>query len=285
MNADAWGLLTLAVYLALAGGAIRHNMQRCPGEWQLWVLHVISRFFTPFFFRQHIAADCPLPAQGHALVISNHRSPIDPMMLYSGTQLKRGRNRIRRIEFLTAVEYCNLGGPLGFITHHMHAIPVARSGRDMGPVKEALRRLRDGKLVGVFPEGRINTGDGLLPANPGIAWLALHSRAPVYPAFIEGAPQLGDSMVAPFLSFSRVHLKMGAAIDLSSYYGRKINQQLLDEVTGVLMMRLALLGGVEYNAPAEAAPAPATADNTDGTSPAEPAPQAAEAAIARESRA
>ena len=281
MNADAWGLLTLAAYLALAVGAVRHNLQRCPGEWQLWFLHVISRFFTPFFFRQHVAADCPVPSQGHALIITNHRSPIDPMMLYSGTQLKRGGNRIRRIEFLTAVEYCNLGGPLGFITKHMHVIPVARSGRDMGPVKEALRRLRDGKLVGVFPEGRINTGRGLLPANPGIAWLALHSQAPVFPVFIENAPQDGTSMVKPFLTFSRVRMKMGEAIDLSRYYGRRINQDLLDEVTGVLMRQLAQLGGVEYVVPEDAEPSPPSTASTNGTSHTGPGSRVGETAQAQ----
>lgn len=257
MNADVWGLLTLAAYVAMASWAIRRSMRRCPDEWQLWVLFVISRFYTPFWFRNRVAAGCPIPSEGSALILPNHRSPIDPMAVFSSTQLRREGDRIRRIEFLTAVEYCDLGGPLGFITKHMHVIPVARSGRDMGPVKEALRRLREGKLVGVFPEGRINTGSGLLPGSPGVAWLALHSQAPVYPVFIHNAPQTG-SMVAPFLMFSRIQVRIGEAIDLSPYYGRRINQALLDEVTGVLMRQLAELGGVEdHTGPPEAPAEPA----------------------------
>jgi 1-acyl-sn-glycerol-3-phosphate acyltransferase len=168
--------------------------------------------------------------------------------------------RIRRIEFLTAAEYCDLGGPLGFITTHMHVIPVARSGRDMGPVKEALRRIRDGKLVGVFPEGRINTGTGLLPGSSGVAWLALHSQAPVYPVFIHDAPQ-GATMVAPFLTFCRVEVSFGDPVDLCSYYGRRINQPLLDEVTHLLMSRLARLGGCDYAPTAEDPPVHATNGN------------------------
>jgi 1-acyl-sn-glycerol-3-phosphate acyltransferase len=216
MTADAWGLLTVMLYAALAAWLVVRSLRGCTGGWQLWLLHVIARFYAPLLWRQHISANCPLPCEGGALVLANHRSPIDPMLIFSASPMKRAGHRIRRVEFLTAAEYCNLGGPLQFITTHMHVIPVARSGRDMGPVKEALRRIRDGKLVGVFPEGRINTGAGLLPGSPGLAWLALHSQAPVYPVFIHNAPQ-GATMVAPFLTFCRVDVTFGAPVDLSAY--------------------------------------------------------------------
>jgi 1-acyl-sn-glycerol-3-phosphate acyltransferase len=261
MPADAWGLLTIVFYAALAVWLVVRSVRACSSGWQMWVLNVVARFHTPFFFRQHISANCPLPCEGGGLVIANHRSPVDPMLIFSSNPIKRAGYCIRRVEFLTAVEYCNLGGPLGFITKHMHVIPVARSGRDMGPVKEALRRIRDGKLVGVFPEGRINTGPGLLPGSSGVAWLALHSRAPVYPIFIHNAPQV-TSMVAPFLTFCRAHVTYGEPVDLSEYYGRRINQELLDKITGLLMSQLAQLGGMEY-APVEEEPM-APSENGNG---------------------
>ena len=245
MSADAFGILALATYCGIAVAVIVRSIRACPGGWRILLLHVIARFFTPFVFRQRIAADCPLPAKGGGLVLANHRSPVDPMLIFSSGPLRRNGYLIRHVEFLTAVEYCDLGGPLGFITRHMDAIPVARNGRDMGPVKEALRRIRNGKLVGVFPEGRINKGAGLLPGTPGVAWLALHSKAPVYPLFIHDAPQ-GSTMVEPFLTFCRSGVSFGEPIDLSEFYGRRINQALLDQVTEILMSRLAALGGVEY---------------------------------------
>ena len=125
-----------------------------------------------------------------------------------------------------------------------HRSPVDRDGRDMGPAKVALRRIKAGSLVGVFPEGRINTGEGLLPASPGIAWLAVRSRAPVYPAFIHDAPQ-GTSMVNSFLKRSKSYVTYGEPIDLSDYYHRKPTPAMLDEVTDLLMSRLGELGGVK----------------------------------------
>lgn len=260
MTPDTWGFLTVLLYVAVAACLIARSIRACRSGWQMWVLNVIARTHTPLIFRQHIEADCPLPGEGAGLVLANHRSPVDPMFIFSGSPLKRSGYCIRRVEFLTAAEYCDLGGPLGFITKHMHVIPVARSGRDMGPVKEALRRLREGKLVGVFPEGRINTGRGLLPWSPGVAWLALHSRAPVYPVFIHDAPQ-GESMVKPFLTFCRARVTFGEPLDLSRYYGQRINQQLLDEVTQVLMRYLAQLGGIEIAPDTDDVPAVSTSGN------------------------
>src|SRR5262245_40081247 len=260
MTADMWGLSIVALYLASGTAAVVYSLRQCRSGWQLWLLNVISRFYTPFFFRQRISADCPFPVDGGALILANHRSPVDPMFIFSATPMKRTGYEIRRVEFLTAAEYCDLGGPLGFITKHMHVIPVARSGRDMGPVKEALRRIKDGKLVGVFPEGRINTGRGLLPGSSGVAWLALHSRAPVYPVFIHNAPQ-AETMVAPFVKFCRSHVTYGEPVDLSAYYGRRISQPLLDEVTHMLMSRLAELGGFEYAPSVEEPPLHASNGN------------------------
>lgn len=244
MSPELAAQLTLALYLVAAAIAVTRSVRGCD-DWRLWALHIIARFYTPLMFRQRIRQRCPFPVHGAALIIVNHRSPVDPILVFSGSPLKREGHSVRRLEFLTATEYCNLGGFLSFVTRTMQVIPVDRDGRDMGPVKEALRRLREGRLVGIFPEGRINDGgDGseLLPGNPGMAWLALHSRAPVYPVFIHGAPQ-GENMIVPFHTFARVRLVYGDAVDLSAYYGRRITQELLQEVAGLLMRRLAELGG------------------------------------------
>jgi 1-acyl-sn-glycerol-3-phosphate acyltransferase len=241
MTSESAAILALTLYAVVAIVLIVRDALTCADGWRVWVLHIVARLYTPFMFRQRVSGTCPLPGRGSGLVISNHRSPVDPILVFSGSVRKRDGDGPRSIDYLTAREYCELGGPLGWITRVMQVIPVARSGEDMGAVKLAARRLKQGRLVGVFPEGRINLGGGLLPANPGVAWLALHTRARVYPVYIHNSPQ-GESMVQPFHTFSRVRLCYGPVVDLSKYYGRRLTPEILQEVTDYLMARLAEAG-------------------------------------------
>jgi 1-acyl-sn-glycerol-3-phosphate acyltransferase len=244
MSADSYARLFLLVYVLLAAAVVILQARRSTPSWQMWVLHLISRTFTSLMFRQRIEGGCSFPAHGGALVIGNHRSPIDPMVIFSGSPRKRDGYRVRPIEFLTAREYTEIGGFIGFVCRHMQAISVERDGQDMDSAKKALRRLQGDHLVGIFPEGRINRGTGLLPANPGVAWLALKGGKPVIPVFIHGAPQ-SDSMVKPFCTLSRVQVTYGEPVDLSQFTGQRLTPDLLNRVTELLMQRVSETGRVQ----------------------------------------
>jgi 1-acyl-sn-glycerol-3-phosphate acyltransferase len=253
MSTDAIAGCTLGGYVLLLAGLVLWRAWRCPQGWRLWVLYLIDTLYCRLGFHWRADRRCPFIDEAPALIIANHRSPLDPMLIWVGVT-----NR-RPLEFLTAREYFGIPG-LQFIFDNLRAIPVARDGQDVAATRAAIRRLREGRLLGVFPEGGINPGPGLrVPNSSGAAWLALHSRAPVYPVFILNAPQ-SESMVKPFVMFTRVHVKYGERIDLSAYYGRRTSPELLQEVTDLLLARLAALGGIEPpSAPAaEPAGAPAT---------------------------
>jgi 1-acyl-sn-glycerol-3-phosphate acyltransferase len=243
MSPDGWGVLTIFMFAAIGCAAVAWQCYRCPGGWRVWVLHLIARGYAPLMFQLRIRQACPFPVEGPGLVIANHRSPVDPMIIFSASQQKKTGLSIRIVEYMTAREYCEVKGPIGWICRTMRCIPVDRNGKDTGPAKEALRRLRAGHLVGIFPEGRLNLGEGLLPGNPGVAWLALRSEAPVYPLFIHNAPP-GTSMVKPFYTPSYTQITFGDPIDLSAHYGKKPTPALLVEVTDILMEHLGALGHV-----------------------------------------
>jgi 1-acyl-sn-glycerol-3-phosphate acyltransferase len=236
MAADSIARIVLAGYLVLGAILIAWNALRCTAGWRLWVLYVIDSLYCRLSLHWRANRACPFLEARPAIIIANHRSPLDPILIWVGV------TNCRPLSFLTASEYFEVRG-LQFILSAQRSIPVARDGKDMAATRAALRRLQEGNIVGVFPEGRINKGPGLLPANPGIAWLALQSRAPVYPVFIENAPQ-GTNMVDPFWHFTRVRVNYGDEIDLSKYYDRRHSPELLQEVTDLLMDRLARLGGL-----------------------------------------
>ena len=254
-------LLLLAVPAAasFALGWAAWQAFTCPAGPVVWLLHRVDRVVARRLWGVRESGPCPFPtgpsrprgkdgpdapAGTAALIVANHTSPTDPMLLWYGHA--RGRpSAVRPISFLMAKEMYELRG-LGWFYRAMRAIPVARSGRDMAAVKNALTRLKSGELVGIFPEGGINQHPPDLRAvNPGVAFLALSGDAPVYPVFIAGSPR-GASMVGSIFRPARARLIYGEPVDLSDVRGCKKTPELLGRVTERIMRRVADLGGVEY---------------------------------------
>ena len=169
----------------------------------------------------------PVPAEGPALVVANHVSNLDPVFLQCTT-------RHRVISFFMAAEYLRfwIFKPIYQVTQ---VIPVTRTGRDTGPALAGLRALREGRVLGIFPEGGINVAhDRIGPARPGAAYLALRSKATVVPAYIDRQLHT-HSLVEALTTRSPTKVYYGRPIDLSRYYGQRITDELLHEVADVIM--------------------------------------------------
>ena len=76
---ESAAILSLILYVVVAATLILQDLLACSDGWRLWVLHVVSRLYTPFMFRQRVSGLCPLPGHGPGLVIANHRSPVDTL--------------------------------------------------------------------------------------------------------------------------------------------------------------------------------------------------------------
>jgi 1-acyl-sn-glycerol-3-phosphate acyltransferase len=179
-------------------------------------------------------ANDPLPASGPAIVVANHPCHADPAFLLASCK--------RLLHFLQARECYDL--PL---LRHLFAragcIPVTRAGAEISGIRRALHDLEHGAVLGIFPEGDVNPApDGSIhPAKPGAALLALRSHAPVYPAWIAGGPRGRDLLRAWLWPSGGVRVIFGPPLELRHYYGRPINHELLQEVSGLVARRIAEL--------------------------------------------
>jgi 1-acyl-sn-glycerol-3-phosphate acyltransferase len=117
-----------------------------------------------------------VPGTGAAILVSNHASFLDVFVL--GIPLCRPLNYVARSTlFLPGLDWFirSLGG-----------FPIQREGMGAAGMKETLRRLRDGGIVTLFPEGT-RTRDGRIgPLKHGIAVLVARAGVPVVPAGIAG---------------------------------------------------------------------------------------------------
>jgi 1-acyl-sn-glycerol-3-phosphate acyltransferase len=94
-----------------------------------------------------------------------------------------------------------------------------------------------------LPEGRINTTDELmLPVRPGAIVVALKAGAPIVPCYIEGAPYRGTPW-SPFLMRARARVRYGQPIDLSPYYGREKDGELVRNLLVQCVKAIADLAG------------------------------------------
>jgi 1-acyl-sn-glycerol-3-phosphate acyltransferase len=218
----------------------------CVAVWVVWmlrrspfspvqsILYAISYVVSRILWRANIRGRFPiLPGQG-AVIICNHRSSLDPCFIALAVP--------RVVHWLVAREYCEF-----FLFRRLlllcGSIPTNRGGVDTASTKAAIRIVEQGGLVGLFPEGRINDSEQtLLPGRSGAAMIALKARAPVVPCFIEGAPYDGTALGCVLMP-AAVQLRIGQPIDLSAYFERASDREVLEELTLRFLKAIAELAG------------------------------------------
>jgi 1-acyl-sn-glycerol-3-phosphate acyltransferase len=161
-----------------------------------------DRLFARVYHRLDVLSPCRLPRQGPAILVCNHTSPMDPLFIQSVCP--------RPIVWMMAKEYYDLRG-LNWIYRQVEAIPVARSGRDMAATRDAMRALKSGRILGVFPEGKIEPTRQLLPFQTGIALIAAKADSEIFPAFLDGT-QRGKGMIQAVLGSQHARIAFGPGL-------------------------------------------------------------------------
>ncbi|MDR7300295.1 lysophospholipid acyltransferase family protein [Haloactinomyces albus] len=147
-----------------------------------------------------------IPKSGAIVLVANHSSMVDGPLLFGMVR--------RSAVFL--VKYEMFRGPLGWFLRRIGQLPVRRGEADRAPLMAAMRVLRAGGLVGVFPEG--TRGDGVVSnAQHGAAWLARSSGARVLPVVCRGTRR-PEGRKRRFLP--RVDVLFGEPVTLPEAKGR-----------------------------------------------------------------
>ncbi len=165
-----------------------------------------------------------VPMTGPLIVACNHVSYVDPVAL--GVALPR------RVWYMAKVELFRIP-ILGPTIAALGAYPVDRGKGDVAAIRGSLRVLKEGKAIGIFPEGTRNV-HGDLPVQSGVALLASLAGAPVLPAFVRGgdrAKRLGKLSVA-----------FGEPMSLAGGHSGKATREELANWANAIMARIRALG-------------------------------------------
>jgi 1-acyl-sn-glycerol-3-phosphate acyltransferase len=186
-------------------------------------IRAVSIFQGKLFHRYRLVGGSgdPIPPAGPFIVVANHRSGVDPVLLSVVTR--------RRIRLLMAREYYEIP-VLHTIFRALGCIPVNRNGNDLSATKAALKALREGQVIGIFPQGGIRGGDEEMEAKHGVAMLSSRTGAPIIPFYIDGSPHK-DSVLCSIMTPSRTVIRAGPPTSICQKAEGKVSREELERLT------------------------------------------------------
>jgi 1-acyl-sn-glycerol-3-phosphate acyltransferase len=132
-----------------------------------------------------------IPEEGSALIVCNHVSGLDPMVLLTACE--------RPLRFMIAKEEYHRP-VLHSLFKHLGCIPVERSGKPEVAFRQTIKTLKNGEAVALFPHGSIHTDDEVhKPIKAGVLKLAKLTNSPIIPARLTGIRKEGSSFIPLFL--------------------------------------------------------------------------------------
>ncbi|HEY2344106.1 MAG TPA: lysophospholipid acyltransferase family protein [Chthoniobacteraceae bacterium] len=154
-----------------------------------WLVYMISRFlsgviFAPFV-KLHVRGAENTARPGPFILASNHSSHFDPPLLTVATR--------RKVDWMAMQALFDMRG-VGVWLRNCDGFPVNMGQVDMAASRTAIKRLRLGRMVGIFPEGGIRDGARSAleggPLRPGLGAIAQLGGAAIIPCAIVGADRL-----------------------------------------------------------------------------------------------
>jgi 1-acyl-sn-glycerol-3-phosphate acyltransferase len=173
-----------------------------------------------------------VPRSGAALIVSNHVSMIDPFVVCFGAH--------RLVNFMGKEELFRVP-VVGFLIRKLGAFPVDRSRRDPASMRIALTVLKEGELLGMFPEGTRSTTGEMLELRAGAARLASRTRTPIIPAAVVNS----DRALPPgkFIRPARISLIFGEPFELTELYEAPKDEEALARALVLIKDKIAQLHG------------------------------------------
>jgi len=180
-----------------------------------------------------------IPKEGPAILAANHQSFLDDLLL---PLMVPGR----KVVFLAKAEYFDKWY-LRWFFKGANVIPVRRQSRSAAEaaLQTGVEALREGKLIGIFPEGTRSPDGRLYRGKTGVARMALEAQVPIIPVAIAGTFEaLPYNKKWP--RRGRVEIRFGKPLDFKRHYGTPTDRFVLRSVTDEIMYEIMLLSGQEY---------------------------------------
>jgi 1-acyl-sn-glycerol-3-phosphate acyltransferase len=186
-----------------------------------YISRMLVRVFLFLFCRFRVNGRDNLPAVGPVVVVSNHVSMWDPVLIACAFE--------RRVRFMAKEDLFHVP-LLGWFLRAIGCFPVRRGQGDRAAIKAALELLQDNEVLGLFPEGtRSKTGE-LQKPHGGAAMLALKSGACILPVACQGTrPWISRRGIGPFRGV------VGEPLTFPEWRGQRLTTDRIETVSKEFM--------------------------------------------------
>ncbi len=173
--------------------------------WQVYLVYPVGRLIVWCLFGLlgpvKVRGRYRVPAEGGVLILSNHRSDVDPPVVQLGCK--------RMVQFMAKSELFEMP-VIGRLLWWFRAFPVKRGEPDRGSMRHAIATLRLGEAVCVFPEGQLTETGELQELKPGIALIVRQAGVPVICCGLMNTDKVMPyGRLKPRFSWSRVYVNWG----------------------------------------------------------------------------
>jgi 1-acyl-sn-glycerol-3-phosphate acyltransferase len=175
-----------------------------------------------------------VPKTGSVLVVSNHLSVSDPILI--------GLVLGRKIRYMAKEELFR-NKIVSYLFKYLGAFPVYRESSSRDALRQAGVILREGSVLGMFPEGKRSMQNELQTAQYGSALLACHSNVVILPIGITGTEKIRG--LSWLFHRPEVTLTIGKPFNLPGVKHR-LSKEILEQYSDILMKHIAILIPLKY---------------------------------------
>jgi cytidylate kinase len=169
-----------------------------------------------------------IPPLGGGIIASNHISYLDPPLLSAVLP--------RRVTFMARKGLFEIPILGWFIKHY--SFPIDRKRPNPSTIKEAIKRLRNGELLALFPEGRRSETGELLEPKKGLGMMVSRADVPVIPVLIIGSNK-ALPVGAKWLKRAKITIIFDRPIYCSSTIdSMKDKQQIYEDISRMVMLAI-----------------------------------------------
>jgi len=189
------------------------------------LLYIIAKikFLIIFklFFRLKVTGQENIPQDGPFIIVANHSSLLDPVIL--GVSLRS------KIIFVAAAYLFEIRW-LGYLLRKANSIPIYRENNtnNIKSIKQALKILQRGGVLGIFPEGGVDRQKDDLPIKAGAAYLATKVGVPIVPIRIKGADKVLPRGAKFIRSLNKIEVEIKKPIFCSRHTNK--NKEIIKRV-------------------------------------------------------